>query len=154
MATLASATVAVPAMAENTAGQQLAERFAATLTGHDIQGFAALFAEDYVNHQVSAAAPPPAAGKTAKQATVDFFAARLAGMPDLRVSVEATVASADRVAASFVYSGTHDGPLYGVPPTGRTLRFTSCDIFLVRHGVIAEHWGMGDIAGTLAQIRP
>lgn len=153
MTALAGAIVAAPAMAEDIANQKLAERFAATLTGHDIQAFAELFAEDYVNHQISAAAPPPPAGKTAKQATVDFFAARLAGLPDLRVSVEAMVASADQVAASFVYTGTHNGPLFGVAPTGRTLRFTSCDIFRVRDGVIAEHWGMGDIAGVLAQLR-
>jgi predicted SnoaL-like aldol condensation-catalyzing enzyme len=33
------------------------------------------------------------------------------------------------------------------------LRFTSCDIFRVRDGLIAEHWGVGDIAGTLAQLK-
>ena len=59
----------------------------------------------------------------------------------------------DKVAASFVYSGTHGGTYFGIAPTGRPLRFTSCDIFLVRNGLIAEHWGMGDIAGVLAQLR-
>ncbi len=39
----------------------LAERFAATLSAHDIDGVAALFSDSYVNHQVSAAAPPPPA---------------------------------------------------------------------------------------------
>jgi predicted ester cyclase len=57
------------------------------------------------------------------------------------------------VAASFVYTGTHGGPLFGIAPTGRHLRFTSCDIFRVSGGRIVEHWGMGDIAGVLAQIR-
>ncbi len=129
------------------------ERFAATLNVHDIAGFAALFADDYVNHQVSAAAPPAAAGKTPKQATVDFFAARLAGIPDLKVAVEAAVASSDKAAGSFVYTGTHTGTLFGIAPTGRPLRFTSCDIFAIRNDHIAEHWGMGDIAGVLAQLR-
>jgi steroid delta-isomerase-like uncharacterized protein len=151
---LAGGVVAVPAAAQESNGpRSMAERFAATLSAHDIAGFAALFADDYVNHQLSAAAPAPAAGKTPKQASVDFFAARLAGIPDLQVAVEAIVASSDRVAASFVYTGTHGGPLFGVAPTGRRLRFTSCDIFVIRKGRIAEHWGMGDIAGVLAQIR-
>ena len=56
-------------------------------------------------------------------------------------------------AASFVYEGTHQGPLLGVTPTGKRLRFTSCDIFRVAGGKIAEHWGMGDIAGLLAQMK-
>ena len=128
------------------------ERFASTLSAHDMAAFADLLADDYVNHQVSAAAPP-VAGKPAKQATLDFFKARLAGIPDLRVSVEATLAAGDKAAASFVWQGTHGGVYFGVAPTGRPLRFGSCDIFRVRDGRIAEHWGMGDIAGVLAQLK-
>jgi steroid delta-isomerase-like uncharacterized protein len=153
-AALAGSTFALSAVAQdNDAPASLAKRFAATLSAHDITAFAALFADDYVNHQVSAATPPPPAGKTSKQATVSFFAARLDGIPDLRVEVEAEVASPDKVAASFVYTGIHGGPLFGIPPTGRRLRFTSCDIFALRDGLICAHWGMGDIAGVLAQIR-
>ena len=132
--------------------RSVAERFAATLTAHDMAAFAALFADDYVNHQTSAAAPAPV-GKSAKQATVAFFGARLAAMADLTVTIEALVADADRVAASFVYRGTQTGPYFGVPPTRKTLRFTSCDIFAVKDGRIVEHWGMGDIAGQIAQLR-
>ncbi|WP_158816494.1 ester cyclase [Methylocapsa sp. S129] len=133
--------------------RRLAEQFVATLNAHDIDAFAALFSDAYVNHQTSAAAPPPAAGATPKQGTVAFFAGRLKGMPDLSVAIEALVASEDKVAASFVYSGTHQGVYLGVPPTGKKLRFTSCDIFRVSDGLIAEHWGMGDIAGALAQMK-
>ena len=127
--------------------------FAKTLSAHDIDGFAALFAEDYVNHQMSAAAPTPAPGVSPKQATVGFFEARLKGMPDLSVAIEVSLASGDTAAASFVYTGTHQGVYFGVAPTGKHLRFTSCDIFRVRDSKIAEHWGMGDIAGTLAQLK-
>ncbi len=99
-----------------------------------------------------AAAPAPA-NVTPKQASVAFFKARLTGMPDLKVGIETMVASGDRVAASFVYTGTHGGVYFGVQPTGKPLRFTSCDIFRIHDGLIAEHWGMGDIAGVLAQLR-
>jgi steroid delta-isomerase-like uncharacterized protein len=128
-------------------------QFAFTLGAHDMEAFGALFADDYVNHQVSAAAPPPASGVTAKQGTVGFFAARLQALPDLQVAIEASLTSADMAAASFVYTGTHRGVYLGVAPTGRSLRFTSCDIFRIRDGKIAEHWGMGDIAGILAQLK-
>jgi predicted ester cyclase len=152
---LAGAAASAPAAAQEDGqgARALAEQFAATLSAHDIVAFAALFAENYVNHQSSAAAPPPAPGVSPKQGTTAFFAGRLKGLPDLSVTIEALVASADKVAASFVYSGTHQGVYLGVPPTGRKLRFTSCDIFAVRGGLIVEHWGMGDIAGTLAQMK-
>ena len=150
---LAGAATPVAAQQNDLPAGRAAEQFAAALNSHDIEAFAALFAENYVNHQTSAAAPPPAAGTTPKQATVAFFAGRLKGMPDLKVAIEAMVAGDDKVAASFVYAGTHQGVYLGVPPTGRNLRFTSCDIFALKNGLIAEHWGMGDIAGALAQMK-
>ena len=152
-AATAAGALAIPALAQDDIVRSLLERFTATLSSHDIAAFAALFAEDYVNHQMSAAAPAPPAGKSPKQATVDFFTARLVGIPDLHVAVEASVVSNDRMAASFVYTGTHGGTYFGIAPTHRPLRFTSCDIFLVRNDRIVEHWGMGDIAGILAQLR-
>jgi steroid delta-isomerase-like uncharacterized protein len=141
------------ARATKAADASIAERFAAALTAHDLDAFAALFAEGYVNHQVSAAAPPPPPGVKPKAATVAFFAARLKGLPDLKVTIQTSLAEDDRVAASFAYEGTHQGLYYGVAPTGKRLFFTSCDIFRLADGQIIEHWGMGDIAGVLAQRR-
>ena len=139
----------LPAQAQEST---VAEHFAARLNAHDIDGFAALFAQSYINNQASAAAPPRK-DLSAKQATVAFFQARLTAMPDLRVAIETQVSQGDKVAASFVYSGTHKGPYFGIAPTGKHLRFTSCDIFRVEAGLIAEHWGMGDIAGVMAQLK-
>ncbi len=151
---LVAGALASPAFAQSgSSTASLAERFAATLSAHDIDGFAALFSDSYVNHQVSAAAPPPNPNVTPKQATVSFFQARLTGLPDLRVAIEAMVTDKDHVAASFIYTGTHKGTYFGISPTGRSLRFTSCDIFRVQDERIVEHWGMGDIAGVLAQLR-
>src|SRR6201986_1504010 len=149
-AAMATGAIASRSLAQDAAAS-LPDRFAAALSAHDMTAFAALFAEDYVNHQFSAAAPPPVGGKSQKQGSVDFFAARLAGMPDLQVSVEASVVSANRVAASFVYSGTHDGVYFGIAPTHRKLRFTSCDIFAVKNGLLREHLGLGELAGLATQ---
>jgi predicted ester cyclase len=71
----------------------------------------------------------------------------------LKVGVEVSLAQGDICAASFVYEGVHQGVYYGVALTGRKLRFTSCDIFKVADGRIVEHWGTGDIAGVLAQLK-
>ena len=151
-----AALVAVAPFASTTAsaeGETIVDKFAQSLGAHDLQAFAALFADDYVNHQLSAAAPAPGSGVTPKAATVAFFGARLKGLPDLTVTIETKVIAGDRAAASFVYEGTHQGVYFGVAPTGKRLRFTSCDIFRVADGRIAEHWGMGDIAGVLAQLK-
>jgi steroid delta-isomerase-like uncharacterized protein len=149
------ALAAAPSLPQraDAADAPMAQKFADALNAHDLGAFEALFADDYVNNQRSAAAPPPAPGLTAKQATVAFFAARLKALPDLKVTIQTSLAEGDRVAASFAYEGRHDGVYYGVQPTGKHLIFTSCDIFRLANGRIAEHWGMGDIAGVVAQMK-
>jgi predicted SnoaL-like aldol condensation-catalyzing enzyme len=151
-AALAAAAPALTGRAQ-AADPSIVERFAATLSAHDIDAFAALFSDAYVNHQVSAAAPPPPPGVKPKARTVAFFAARLKAMPDLKVTVQASLAEADKVAGSFAYEGAQTGLYYGFQPTGKRLFFTSCDIFRVADGQIVEHWGMGDIAGIFAQLK-
>ena len=74
---IAGSGVLTATAAQLGAESPLIAAFAKTLSAHDIDGFAALFAEDYVNHQMSAAAPKPAPGASAKRATVSFFGARV-----------------------------------------------------------------------------
>lgn len=154
---LLGAVAAVPllggAASAEASARAVAEAFARTLSAHNLAAFAALFAPDYVNHQRSAAAKPPPEGLTGKQIVVALFADRLRALPDLTVTVEHLLPGADGVAASYVYEGTQRGPYLGQPATGRRLRFTSCDIFRLRDGLIVEHWGMSDTAGALSQIR-
>jgi steroid delta-isomerase-like uncharacterized protein len=149
-----AAALAADATAQAAPAGNVAEAFAAALNAHDIEAFAALFADDYVNHQTSAAAKPPPPGVPAKQGTKAYFAARLAALPDLRVTADPVVATGEWVCANFTYAGTHTGAAYfGVPASGRPIRFNSCEILRVRDGKIAEHWGAADIAGLLAQLK-
>lgn len=152
IAGLSAALSAPPALARAEPGN-VATAFAAALTAHDLDAFAALFADDYVNHQTSAAAPPPPEGLTPKQATLRYFAARLTALPDLTVTADPVLVMGDQVAANFTYSGTHQAAWYGVAASGRRITFNSCDILLVRDGRIAAHWGAVDLAGLLKQLR-
>jgi predicted ester cyclase len=71
-----------------------------------------LVAPDFIDH---AALPGQAPGlEGAKQK----WAMYLAGIPDLRVTIEEMVAEGDKVGVRRSYGGTHRGELLGVPPTG------------------------------------
>ncbi len=73
-AVAASALAANAVRAQPASTARLALAFASTLTAHDIDAFAALIAEDYVQHQANTVPPP---GRSAKALTVAYFAARL-----------------------------------------------------------------------------
>jgi steroid delta-isomerase-like uncharacterized protein len=60
------------------------------------------------------------------------------GFPDLSVEVLAVVAEGDTVMAHWVFRGTHDGDLFGIPATGRRVELPVMDRFTVVDGRIAD----------------
>ncbi|GLZ46516.1 hypothetical protein Acsp06_27010 [Actinomycetospora sp. NBRC 106375] len=72
---------------------------------------------------------------------------------DLHVAVDDVVAEGDRVVVRLTFSGTHDGPFHGLPPTGRAVRFGAIRIYRVADGTLVETWAHQDAMGLMAQIR-
>jgi len=105
-----------------------------------------LVAPDYVDH---AALPGQAPGlEGAKQK----WAMYLAGIPDLRVTIEEMVAEGDKVGVRRSYEGTHQGELLGIPPTGKQIRIGGISIFRLAGGKIAEHWEQLDRLALMQQL--
>lgn len=64
----------------------------------------------------------------------------------------AVVAEADEVWARSVMTGTHQGELMGVAPTGTKVTVAAMDRVRVRDGQVIEHWGVSDDLGLLTQL--
>ncbi len=80
----------------------LAERFAQTLTDHDLDAFAELLDDQYVNHNRYAA--------PGKDGSVAIFAAFLAGFEDFRVDVNDIVDADETLVGRYTYRGRHTTP--------------------------------------------
>ena len=65
-------------------------------------------------------------------------------MPDLRVVIEDMIAEGDKVATRYSLEGTHEGELFGAPPTGTRLSIKSITVERVSEGKIREHWRATD----------
>jgi steroid delta-isomerase-like uncharacterized protein len=105
-----------------------------------------LVAPDYVDH---AALPGQAPGL---QGAKSKWAMYLAGIPDLRVTIEELVAEGDKVAVRRSYAGTHRGELLGIPPTGKQMRLGGISIFRLADGKIAEQWEQLDRLALMQQL--
>jgi predicted ester cyclase len=73
--------------------------------------------------------------------------------PDLRITVEDTVAGDDKVAARMTFRGTHRGPFRGLEPTGRPVAFSSIRIYRIEDGKVVQTWAEVDALGLLGQLR-
>ena len=114
------------------ADRQLAERFAQTLTDHDLDAFAELLHPDYVNH--NRYAPP------GKDGSVSTFRAFLDAFEGFRIEVDDVLVAGDSVVGRYTYRGRHTGEFLGVPPSGAEIEMHSIDIWRVSEGRLVEHW--------------
>lgn len=87
-----------------------------------------------------------------REAWTAWFNGFRAAFPDARFTVEDMVAEGDRVAARLTMRGTHQGPLQGMPATGRSVTVTGISIERIANGRIVEGWSENDALGMLGQL--
>ncbi len=103
-------------------------------------------APKYVEHAAPPGTPP---GFAAAKENIRRIRS---AFPDLSPRIEDVIAEGDKVVLVQTITGTHRGPLFGVPPTGARISVKTIDIFRVEGGKIAEHWGVFDNLGLMQQI--
>jgi steroid delta-isomerase-like uncharacterized protein len=72
--------------------------------------------------------------------------------PDLKMNVVDVLADGDRVAVRWTATGTQEGPLDGIPPTGRAGQLRGLTIFRFERGLIKEEWTAFDRLDLLRQL--
>ncbi|USX15891.1 ester cyclase [Oxalobacteraceae bacterium OTU3CAMAD1] len=74
------------------------------------------------------------------------------GFPDIQWTLEEMVAESDKVAARFTMRGTHQGPFFGVAPTGKKITVQAMNLYRLSGGKFVEERGQPDMLGLLQQI--
>jgi predicted ester cyclase len=72
--------------------------------------------------------------------------------PDRVDVIEDIIAEDDRVGLLWRLTGTHQGNLFGIPPTGRRVDIHELGIFRLADGRITEGWFLADELGLLKQL--
>ncbi len=117
------------------------------LNAGDIEGFGALLADGFVEHEETPGLAPT------REGVMQFFHMYRAAFPDLRMEVEDVLPSGDRVVARARVTGTHQGELMGIPPTGKSVDIQLIDIMRFdEDGLVAEHWGVVDMLAMMQQL--
>ena len=122
-------------------------RFYDLLSNGDIEGFGALLADDFVEHEETPGLAPT------KDGVLEFFRMYRAAFPDLRMDPEDVLASGDKVVARVRATGTHQGEFMGMPPTGKNIDVQLIDILRFGDdGRALEHWGVFDQMTMMQQL--
>jgi NTE family protein len=89
--------------------------------------------------------PPGSPG--GPEATRQAVETMVAGIPDLKVDSEDIIVDGDLVGFRSTMTGTHEGPLFGMPPTHQPLNIKSVQLWRVENGKLAERWVRSEMSG-------
>jgi predicted ester cyclase len=87
-----------------------------------------------------------------REAIKAYIAAYLDGFPDLHISIDQLLAIGEKVVGVFTFTGTHNGHLFGVGPTGRTISVRQIAIYRLESGQVVDEWEISDQLGLMQQI--
>ncbi len=121
-------------------------KFAEAVNTGNFALFGEAVAGDCVDHD-----PAPGQG-AGPEGYRTFFSAMRKAFPDFAVSLDTVVADDDSVAIAYTMTGTHQGVLMGIAPTGKKMKIRGVQIAKFRDGKMVERWGSSDQLGMLQQL--
>lgn len=114
---------------------------------HDVRRVADFFCEDYIGDDVSIAGQFHGPRDVRR-----YVLYNLLGFPDLHFELNNTVAERDQVVIIWTVTGTHQGRVLNIPPTGQRVEAKGMTVLTFRDGKIAHSLRVWDVAGMLRHI--
>ncbi|MCW3026899.1 MAG: hypothetical protein JWN81_110 [Solirubrobacterales bacterium] len=106
------------------------------------------FTDDYVAHIPGM----PPGGPRGPEAFKNVIRLWRGAFSDWHMTIDELIGEGDMVANRFITTGTHDSPLFGIPPTGRKMTIYSQEMHRVADSKVAESWIVDDVPGILVQL--
>jgi steroid delta-isomerase-like uncharacterized protein len=106
-----------------------------------------VIADNHIDHAVLPSGLPP--GKEG----IKLLAKTLrSAFPDLKITIDFSVAEGDLVVQHGTATGTMKGEFAGMPPSGKTATWAGIHIGRIKDGKIVEHWAVEDQLSMLQQL--
>jgi steroid delta-isomerase-like uncharacterized protein len=106
-----------------------------------------LVSSDYVEHDPNY--PQPVHGA---EGLKQYFQTFRSAFPDLHFTIEDIIGEGDTVAVRQTGRGTHQGELFGIPPTGKQVTVAAMIFHRFVNGKPVESWVNSDSMGMLQQL--
>lgn len=86
-------------------------------------------------------------------AFMEYATSIFSAFPDGYHLFEEIIAEDDKVVTRGIFSGTHQGELMSIPPTGKYVKFSVVHIDRVLESKVIQHWGQADIFSLMQQLQ-
>jgi steroid delta-isomerase-like uncharacterized protein len=82
----------------------------------------------------------------------EYVGAYRTAFSDLHLEIEDQIAEGDKVVTRWTGTGTHDGELAGIPPTGNRVTLPGMEIVRISDGKLVEGWEGYDMTNLMRQL--
>ena len=128
--------------------KELARRMNEELWGEgDLDLIDTYISDEYIEY--NSASPRPIEGRKGYKANVKMIRG---AFPDLDAETEHVIVEDDKVVNHFKLTGTHQGEIMGVEPTGKEVEFSGIHIGKLNNGELSKGWCVINISGLMQQL--
>ena len=106
--------------------------------------FNKFYSQNVIAHQTS--------GDVESSKYKQYLQGMFTAFPDAQFSMDDVIAEEDKVVFRSSWSGTHQGELQGIPPTGKKITVKTIVINRISDGKIIELWSIADSLGMMQQL--
>jgi steroid delta-isomerase-like uncharacterized protein len=86
---------------------------------------------------------------TGRASVAGLFAGVVAAFPDAHITIDDIFGQGDQVVVRVVVSGTQEGPILGIPASGRHVQWDGVDVYRLSDGKISNIWAGDDWTAIL-----
>lgn len=117
------------------------------INGGDLEAADELIAPGHVNHDPTT--PEVRAGPEGIKGLIGMYRS---AFPDIHFTTGEMICEGDTVAHRWTFTGTHQGEMMGVGPTGRRVEVAGVEMNPVEDGKISASWTVSDALGLMQKL--
>jgi steroid delta-isomerase-like uncharacterized protein len=130
--------------------KELVERLVESWNAHDPDAVAQCYAPDAVSRDITLSGSEPLRGRDAIRNAAAMY---MGAFPDIRFDIRRVACDRDLICEEWRATGTHEGDLMGLEPTGRKGSTLGCNVIQVgADGLIHSETTYWDAAGLYRQL--
>lgn len=129
--------------------KEVVRRLGRVINSGNLEEIDEVLAPDYVRHD-----PNPLLEDVGRQEYKEAFTQLMKAFPDAAWTIEELLSDGDRVVGRWSFRGTHNGPFFNIPPSGKVVSYPILAIYRIEDGMIAEDWHIFHSIGLWQKLVP
>ncbi len=129
--------------------KRVVQRVAQAINSGHLEDLDSVLSPSYVRHD-----PNPLMKDIGREQYKQAFIRLRTAFPDAKRTIEDLLSDGDKVIGRWTFRGTHRGPFFNIPPSGKVVTYPILAIYKIENGMIIEDWHIFHAIGLWQTLIP